>query len=238
MTILFYLQTAFTLWMLVDAMQHGASYYWFMVIFFFQPIGPWVYFFMVKIHDKDMRRLSNIFNRPPSIEQLRYNHKLNPCLENKIKLAQELYRNNQHHEAVELYGEALRLDNEDKEALYGQGLCKTKQGDFQGAVDSFKRVIELERGFRDYAPWQDLAAAMWQDNRKEEAVKTLEELMHTNPRIPYTITLANYLIQLGRKEQSREILRKALEDFDFSPSYVKKQYGKPAREAKELLKTL
>ena len=43
------LETAFMIWMLVDAINRRAEYYWYIIIFV--PFGEWVYFFTVKIHD-------------------------------------------------------------------------------------------------------------------------------------------------------------------------------------------
>ena len=40
------LQMAFMVWMIVDAYRRPAERFWFWVIFLFQPIGPWAYFFM------------------------------------------------------------------------------------------------------------------------------------------------------------------------------------------------
>jgi hypothetical protein len=49
MRILLMLSYAFSLWMLIDALKRDAKPYWYVIIFF--PLGEWVYFFMVKIHD-------------------------------------------------------------------------------------------------------------------------------------------------------------------------------------------
>ena len=50
MHVLLLLATAFTIWMLVDAIQRSAEFYWYLIIIFV-PFGTWVYFFMVKMHD-------------------------------------------------------------------------------------------------------------------------------------------------------------------------------------------
>ena len=49
--ILFFFQSAFSLWMIVDAIRRGAAYYWYPVIAL--PFGEFVYFFVVKIHDPE-----------------------------------------------------------------------------------------------------------------------------------------------------------------------------------------
>jgi hypothetical protein len=234
----FLLQSAFMVWMLVDAIQRGAVYYWYFIIVGLPPFGPWIYFFSVKIHDYDMRRFTALFHRPPSVEQLRYNLSENPCLENKILLAIGLYNSNAYDEAADLFGQVLKVDALDKEALYGLGLCKIKAGDFQGAVEYLKKVIDVDKAFRDYAPWADLAHALWMDGQKEETIIQLRELVETSPRTNHMTMLAHYLIQSDRKEEARTVLKKALEDYAHAPRFVKRTYGRWAKEAKAVLKSL
>ena len=49
MHILLLLSYAFSIWMIVDAYKRGAEHFWYLIIFF--PLGEWIYFFLVKIHD-------------------------------------------------------------------------------------------------------------------------------------------------------------------------------------------
>ena len=53
--VLFALQSIFSLWMLVDAVQRRCGTYWYFVVLC--PFGEWVYFFKVKIHDPEFERM-------------------------------------------------------------------------------------------------------------------------------------------------------------------------------------
>lgn len=246
--LLFYLQSAFTLWMLFDAGQRRVSYYWWMIILF-PPVGPWIYFFMIKIHDFDTRWFQHTLGfdvqwiakllRPgPTTDQLRYRHRINPCLENKIGLAKRLYDENEFAEASSLFTEALQMDREDKDALYCLGLCKSKLEKFPEAIERLDQVIKLDRRFHDYAPWEELASVYWMSGQKEETIRVLEELGKTNPNIKNATLLANYLMQLQRNDQARNVLQHALEDFHHAPSYIRRTNRKWAGEAQEMLKSL
>jgi len=235
---LFVLQTAFMIWMLVDAIQRRVEYYWFFLIFGLQPIGPWIYFFVVKVHDFDLRGLHGLFQRPVSIARLRYNVRENPCLENKLQLAHALLRAGQHQEAADLYGQALRIDSQDKEALYGYGLCQVQAGDYAGAVNYFYRVVEIDKAFQDYAPWSDLAYALGAAGRGEEAIEQLRRLVEMNPRISHAVLLAQYLTQSAQPGEAGAVLETALEDYANAPPFVRRAYGRWARQARRMLKSL
>ena len=66
----------------------------------------------------------------------------------------------------------------------------------------------------------------------------LEELVKINPNIKNATLLANYLMQLERKDRARDVLKHALEDFQHAPSYIRRSEGKWVREAQEMLKSL
>jgi hypothetical protein len=57
---LFGLESLFSLWMLVDAVQRGAARYWYPIIFL--PFGQLAYFFSVKIHDPEFAALLRLFH--------------------------------------------------------------------------------------------------------------------------------------------------------------------------------
>ena len=68
-------QTAFMVWMLVDAGRRRADYYWFWIIL--TGVGAWAYFFAVKMHDFRGTHLASaglgsLFQRRPSLNELRY----------------------------------------------------------------------------------------------------------------------------------------------------------------------
>ena len=115
----------FKVWMLVDALQRGCGrggcggMYWYWLIL--MPFGDFAYFFVVKIHDPEFVKLrKDIFTRPPSVEQLRYNMQHNPCYANKKSLAMALLNGQNYTEALSLFDEILKQDAADKNCLYGK----------------------------------------------------------------------------------------------------------------------
>ena len=231
------LGTAFTLWMLVDCAQRGSSNTWFWVILWFPVIGPLAYFFTEKIHDWDIRWLKQLWNRPPSLDQLRYELKGNPCVANKVKLANALVEHKQFEEAIPLYNAVLKGDPDSKEARYGRGLSKLGLGDGAAAVADIERVLELDRTFRDYDPWLDLAAAHWQQGQKDTAVTLLQKLAQKSLRTKHMTVLAEYLLELDRRDEARDLLGRVMEDYQYAPTFVKRQDRRWAQKAKSLLKS-
>src|SRR5436309_14119137 len=88
-------QLGFTIWMAVDALRRPAEGFWIWLIVLFQPIGPWIYFFVVKAGDFskiDFSRIKglSLFQHRPSLEELRYRAKQTPTLINHLTFAQAL----------------------------------------------------------------------------------------------------------------------------------------------------
>lgn len=236
--IIYYVEIAFKIWMLVDAFKKKAQYYWFLIIIFV-PFGSIVYFFVIKIHDfKDIKTVHSIFDQPPSIDKLRYNLKQNPCIANKIQLAQSLYDKKEYPEAADFYAQVLASDNEYKQAIYGYGLCKLKMQDYAEAIKHLSKIIEMERSYKEYSAWSALASALWLNGQKQEALDLLEKLLLAYPSIKYKAELASYLIQSDRKNEAKNLLKEALEDYRNSPHHVKRFNSKWKKEAKRLLKTI
>src|SRR5207302_7634873 len=94
------LQVAFTVWMLVDAYQRRAEIIWFWVILCAVPVGPWIYFFAVKLGDFSLPRAGNLFARRTSLDELRYQAEHVPTLTSHLALAERLIELGQHTDAL------------------------------------------------------------------------------------------------------------------------------------------
>ncbi len=172
------------------------------------------------------------------VDELRYRHRLNPCLENKVQLAKRLYDEKEYAEASSLFQEALQMDREDKEALFGSGLCKSKLGQFSESMEILNRVVQMDRRFHDYAALEELARVCWMSGQKEETITMLKDLGRTNPNLKNATLLANYLMQLQRKDEARHVLQTALEDYKNAPKYVKRNGWRWSDEARQMLKSM
>jgi len=155
-------------------------------------------------------------------------------------LLEKAYLNAQAGElaaALNIYGEILRHDPKDVDALLNRGIIKTKMRDFASAKEDLLRAKELrsqdpaianalgvlymEMGELDQAvQWlvnsQDaistvnLALLYWRRGEEDRALALLEDAqsrLGQEPRIPYYRGL--FLKELGRNKEARKELEKA-----------------------------
>lgn len=231
----------FKVWMLLDAMQRGGSRggsnYWFLICWV--PFGDWIYFFAVKVHDPEFAKLRRrFFTRPVPLSQLRYNARHSPSGVNKLRLAEALFDAREYTEAEALLAEVLQLDAKNREARYLLGECKRQRGDLVGSGEELEKVVESDITYRNYHAAADLARVYWATGRREEAVEFLRKLFKKSRRMLHTTELAKYLIELDQKAEAREVLERAIDDFEHAPRFVRRQDRSAAKEAQSLLRSL
>lgn len=236
--ILFFLQTAFSLWMVVDALRRGAAYYWYLVIM--MPFGEWIYFFMVKIHDAEFEWARELYRRlttkKVTVEELRFQAEQSPSFTNKTTLAQALHDQGNYQEAAQVFAEALSMDAESRDALYGLALSRSALSEYEEAISGFRRVIDLDPSFRDYAAYTDLAHALSQSGRMPETHELLADLVTASPRLRHRVIRAHYLLHDDRRAEAAEELRTGLKEFEHVPKYVQRRNKVWMRRAKQMLK--
>lgn len=237
---LFYALGALKVWMLVDAIQRGVAPYWYCVIVF-MPFGSVVYLFMVKAPELGIGSGGSRFrpvrfdHGPADLERLRHEFRGNPCLANEALLAAALYDAGEYAEAEAHYRGVLARDDRYQRALYGLGLCHLAQGQHAAAVERLRTLLEQDRSYADYQAWLDLAAALAAAGDGDKAVDCLEGLVASSPRMSHTLPLADALIAAGREGEARTHLERALLDYEHAPRHVKKQFGRSARQARQML---
>lgn len=238
--VLFFLETAFSLWLLVDAIRRRRAVYWYPIILL--PFGEWFYFFMVKIHDPDMRWLKEGLKRLTAqrvtVEQLRFQLTQTPSFSNTLMLAQALYDQECHSEAAALFERALEIDADSKAALYGLALCLISLDDHMPAIGHLRKLIALEPSFQDYAAWSNLAYALNRTGRREEAIEWLGRLVDSSPRLNHRLLYAHYLTQDGLREKAREQIEAGLIEHQQAPPFLRRRNRTYARQAKRMLKQL
>jgi hypothetical protein len=231
--ILYYLQSAFTIWMLVDCVRRRADAYWYLIAFV--PFGPIVYFLAVKSDDYDTRKLRRLFVRPPSIDALRYALRETPSFANRMRLAEALRMAGEAKEAAALFEQSLRSDPKDRPALHGLALCRLDLDDVEGAIDTLTTLIDLDISFSDYGAALDLADALERAKRPEEAVELLEVVSRRSTALAHRVALARVLVELTRVDEAQTILERGLEETRHAPAYIRRRDRKAAREGAALL---
>jgi len=237
--VLFYLQTAFSLWMLVDAVRRGAPKHWYWIVMV--PFGEWAYFFSVKIHDREFdflrKGFTGLTEKKVTVDDLAYRVQQTPSFANKLRLGQGLYDSGAFVDAKTAFEAALEL-RESSDARYGLGLAEMELDNPEQAVQAFSAVIESEPSFMDYAPWIDLARGLAAAGRTDEAIERLELLVVKSPRLAHRAQLAYALKVSGREADARQTLRAGLAEHERSPKFIKRRDRGAKRLAKRLLKEL
>ncbi len=239
MTILYLLQAAFTIWMLVDALRRRPIIYWYVIIFL--PFGPFVYFFAFKIHDYDLGWLGRIV-RPappaPSLAELRERVRQSPSLANRMRLANALHDAGDYAEAAATFETILESRGDEPDALYGLGRCKMELGEPEAAVLLLSKLVEKNRAYRDYAGCLELAEALTKAGHDDEAIELLEGVLRSSPRPQHAVPLAKHLIAVTRIERAQQVLREAVADHERSSGAIQRRDRDAAREAATLLKSI
>jgi hypothetical protein len=235
---LYYIQAAFSVWMLVDAIRRRSDFYWYIVVFV--PFGPLAYFLAVKIHDYDLRWLKQLVNveHRPSVDALRFEYRQTPSFANRMRLAAGLHDAGLFAEAAELFEEALAIDESDLEALHGLGRCRLELGEPEQAVEPLSALFQRRSSYRDFAAAVDLARALTDTARDEEAIDVLEVVTRASPQVPHFLLLGQRLAAVGRNQRARDVLSYALEGFERAPLSVRWRDRSAARDARALLESL
>ena len=238
--LLYILITAFTVWMIIDAVRRRAEYYWFLIIIFFAPFGGLIYFFAVKVKDFRLGAAPVVPAKPvgPSLAQLRELALESPSIANRLAFGDALRQARKYRDAVTEYEFVLQRDEKCKEALHGVGLCHIELGSHVDAVERLSKLMDIDPRYRDFLAALDYAEALWLDGRRDLALEVLEDIALTSTRIEHSLAYANYLALAEETARARQVLESALKDYEQSPTFVQRRDRGPAREAEKLLAQL
>ncbi len=231
---------AFLIWMLVDAYHRGVEGWWFWVMVVFQPIGPLVYFFAVKIRDFRMPR--SRFGSAPSagrrlsLDELRYRAERMPTVLNRLALAERLMEKGQHKDAVPLLETILKAEPGYCPDLHDLAQCHLACGEPTQALPPLQRLIERDLRWSDYRAWRTLLDAYDALEQPEQALQTMRELAKMVPTLENACHLAERLVDGGHKAEAVRVLDQALTDYHYSPLGARWRNWRWARQARVLLK--
>lgn len=230
------LQTALTIWMLVDAYRRSAEVYWFWIILLFQPVGPLIYLFAVKL--RDVRGLSGfpLWQRGPSLRELRFRAEQSPTMANHFALASRLIECKEYAEAVPHLEAALKPEPDHGQLLYSLALCHVRQGQADRAVPLLEGLLKRDPRWSGYTAWQLLIEAQDQLGDTAGALHACREVARLSSTLENQCLLAEHLIDAGQGEEAGKLLTRALDDYSFAPRASRWRNRRWARTARRLLR--
>jgi hypothetical protein len=237
---LYMLQAALTVWMLVDAHRRGVDFYWFFLIFAFQPFGAWVYFFVYKAGDfRDVRGLAgSLFHRPPSLEELRHRLDRLPTTASRLELGERLVQLGEYGEAMPHLEAVLSREPEHCQALFALAACQRGLGHPDLAVEPLRKLIARHPSWCDYKAWYELISVRNESGDRAGAVETSRELIRVAPSLGHKYLLAENLLKSGTDDEARKVLAQGLEDFQYLTGLSRRRDRRWVGRTKQLLKQI
>jgi hypothetical protein len=224
---------AFKIWMVVDAVRKSRPYYWFLIIFFL-PFGDIVYFFMVKMHDFQWRKLAAPFRAPPTIAELQGRYRSARSIENRLALARALADAGRHVEAIVEFEGICASRPDEPDALWGIATCRAALRELEPASDALVRLIAVAPSYGDWEPWVLLARVQRDRDLRTESLETLRMLARKCPRADHRMFLVDALLDAGRIEEAAQVLDRILEDHHHGPDYVRRTNRRVVARARKL----
>lgn len=236
-----YLVIAFSLWMLIDAVQRRAPIYWVLLIVFF-PAGSFVYFFAVKFKDYKPR-LGKLFARVTprstlSIDELMARYEASPTQANQLALAAAFYDAERLDQAAALFHDVLDRQPAEPDALWGLARVRRSQASQAESLRLYERLIEQNPRHGELAAALEYAEALWDAGQTKRCLEILEDIANESKRLNHRLAYAHYLVQSGDKAKAKNVLQRALHDHEVNPSWLKQKERQWASAAADLLRKL
>lgn len=127
--------------------------------------------------------------------------------------------------AISRLRHVIELDPNMMRAYNNLGLCYDSLGQFEEAIQSFTRAIELNRRQKQPSAWPplNLAVSLISLNRLDEAVAQLHEALSYNPQFPQAHYQLGLVLEKQRKfEEAIAPLQRAME---LDPLYPEPHYA-------------
>jgi hypothetical protein len=238
------LQGAFTIWMLLDCRRSQQDYAWFWVILWFQPLGAWAYFLMVKRADLPLHRvpgagkLAGWLQGRPSLDELRYKVEQVPTLANRLALAERLMEQRDYAGAIPFLEGALKTEPDHAQARYSLALCHARLGQPGQATPHLERLLARDPRWGNYAAWRLLIEARVESGDGASALAACRELVRLEPTLQNHCLLAEHLLAQGQTDEARRLLDGALRDHDYAPGPIRRRNRHWASQARQIQKSL
>lgn len=236
---LYYAQLAFTVGMLIHAYRNGSEVFWYFIIFFLQPVGAWVYFFLVFI--KGIRIPSGgtsapLWQKKLSLAELKYRAERTPTVNNRLALAEALMDKRQHGDAVPLLEAILATDHIHCQAMHDLALCRLAMNQPKEAVAMLDQLMKRDSRWSYYRAWRTLIEAHVACGDPGKALDACKDYVRMVPTLENKCLLAEHLLDNKHSSEAIHVLDQALEEHSFAPFGKKLKNWKWARHAQRLLK--
>jgi hypothetical protein len=231
-------QTAFMIWMLVDAYRRQAEVYWYWLIFCMPFIGAWVYFFAIKLADFRSFHLGAFFQPKARLDELRYRAEHMPTLTNHLNLAKRLIEQHEHEEAISHLKSALKQEPDHPTALYSLALCHKEMGHPELALEPLEKLLGRDSRYANYAGWHLLIEARTLTGNSSAALEQCRELARVAPTLQHQCLLAEHMLVGGQTDEARSLLEHSLQDHAFLPAPIRRRNRKWANQASRLHKRI
>ena len=99
-------------------------------------------------------------------------------------------------------------------------------------------LVEQNLAYDDYGAALRLADALFEGDRREDALDVLRAIVRRSYRLAHELELARYQARAGREVDARATLEQALARFEAQPDHERLRIGAAATEARRLLRTL
>jgi len=229
-------QTAFMVWMLIDAYRRRAEGYWFWVILCLPGLGAWVYFLAVKLHDFRGPNLGGLFQRRASLEELRYRAEHVPTLVSHLELAERLIEQGASAEAQPHLLAALKREPEHPRPTYALALCHKEQGHPDLAVPLLEGLTARDPRWHNYSAWYLLIESRAQAGDPAGALAACRELVRLVPTLQHNCLLAEHLLAARQAAEADRLLEASLRDHHYAPGPIRRRNRRWASEARRLRK--
>jgi hypothetical protein len=237
-SLIYLAQTAFMIWMLVDAYRRGAELVWYFVIFFIPLIGSLVYFFAVKLGDFRSVNTGSFFQRKVPTSELRYRVEQMPTLTNNVEFAKRLMEQKEYKEALPYLNAALKQEPDHPTALYSVALCQKELGHPDQALPPLEKLLARDSRYSNYAGWHLLIETQEMMGNASTALEQCRELARIAPTLQHQCLLAEHLAGGGQPEEACAILERSLQDHAFAPGPIRRRNRIWANQARRLQKRI
>jgi hypothetical protein len=234
---LIYVTVAFSIWMLIDSIRRSAPGYWILIIIFV-PFGALVYFFGVKL--RDYRHLFSrlVGQRSRSADELMARYEAQPSQTNQLALAAAFYDEARLEQAASLFADVLEKDAAEPVALWGLARVRRSQGDHSESARLYERLIEVDPKHGDFGAVLEYAETLWDAGQRARCLEILDDIAQESQRLNHRLAFAHYLVLADEKAKAKTVLRRALQEHETSPSWLKQKERQWAGAATELLSKL